>query len=1073
MGTQPNSGPAVRLSLLGGFRLMCDGRPVSLRASRMKLLLAYLALHPEEGISRQRLGFLFWPDSTERQARTNVRQLLHRLRQTFPLVSAMIRDTDTISWPAGISLYVDVHEFRRCLTDAARAARVHDIGQQQAALERATALYRGDLMPDAYEDWIETERQELRSMFAGALESLAELGEALGDYASALAYADRLLILDTLNEAVYRRLMRLHVLNHDRARALHTYKRCVRMLQEELGVTPDAATRALRDRIARSDKAGQATPAHEEEIPLVGRQHTVLAAREVWQKSAAGAAHVLTFRGEAGIGKTRLAEDLRAYLENQGYITVCAACHEAEGSLAYGPIAEWLRAAPVYTTALTLPAAWQAEIVRLLPELAADIPDLPPPAPLTESWQRQRLFAVVTQTLLALPQPFALFLDDIHWCDDDTLAWLHYALRSHPSARMLIVATARAGAMHANPALQALFASLRRADRLTILDLSPLDAEETARLARHVAGGELSDNFVDTLYRRTEGNPFFAVEMARAASQVAPLSLPEDVLPRRVQDVIHGRLAQLSPSASRLLALAAIVGHRFSYAVLARACGEESILSDLEELWQHRLIYEVASMEYAFAHGIIREVVQARITGARAKVIHRRVAQALEQVHKSDLNRVSKRLAYHWEEAGEPRRAITAHLAAGRMAQHLYANLEAEHHLEQGLRLCRDYLDGEERDSQMLALLQALSPSVVQGRGYGARQVQMVGEQVQALSHSLNRALSAPQLRMQAISHLVVGHIGQAEELGQQLLALGEKDEDRVAQVEAHYVLGVTHHWSGAFVPARHHLERAIALYTPQCHETHIRAYAQDPAVVCRVRLSLVLWHLGHPLGAERMGEEALALAREFDHPFSRAYALHWFAWLQNLRGDAEATLRAAGTSISFSEDYHFPYFATQSKVLLGWALWRQGYHRDGVQMMRSGLAYFRSTDSEVGCAYYRALIAEALAGRGAVRQSLVLLAEACKGESSGDEHWSDARVHIIRGNVLRSCDLDAAATAYKKAIAVARKQKNRMDALQAATCLQSLQHGDAHLPVVLTWALDGLPAAEQEALRARFAIRG
>ena len=225
-----------------------------------------------------------------------------------------------------------------------------------------------------------------------------------------------------------------------------------------------------------------------------------------------------------------------------------------------------------------------------------------------------------------------------------------------------------------------------------------------------------------------------------------------------------------------------------------------------------------------------------------------------------------------------------------------------------------------------MQLLQALSPSLVQGRGYASSQVQEAGQQVQFLSQQLHEPLSSPHLRMLAISELVRGRMTRARSVGEQLLARAAETQDAVAEVEAHYVLGVTAHWSGRFDDARTHLEKAIAGYRSQNHEAHIRDYAQNPAVVCRVRLALVLWHLGRPLGAQAVGQEALALARELDHPFSRAYAMHWFAWLQNLRGDADATLKHATASIAFSEEYVFPYFATQSKVLLGWSLHRKGY---------------------------------------------------------------------------------------------------------------------------------------------------
>ncbi len=1046
----------------------------------MQALLAYLGLHPDETISRQRLAFLFWPDTSERQARTNLRQLLHRLHQIFPPIKEFLTFEGELAWREDARVSVDVQDFSSSLDAAEQAGREQDWEEEESALEHAIALYQEDLLPDCYDAWIEPEREQLHRRFVVTLKRLTQILEERGDYARALTYGERLLALDEFDESSYRLLMRLHALNRDRGGALRVYKRCVAVLDEELDVEPDPSTRELRDRLLTMTDAGPDSASREREIVLVGRQEALRQAQQVWQEVSRGSLRVLSIQGEAGVGKTHLAEKLIEYVRRQGYSVVVAGCFEAAGRLAYGPISEWLQSQTIYAPLQTLPEIWQVEIARVLPKIHADHPHLPQPTPLTEGWQRQRLFAAIAQAVLAAPQPLLLFIDNIQWCDPDTLAWLTYLSRSHPSAPILILSTVRSGSANSNAAMTSFHLGLRRQGMMTEIKLGPLNRGEAALLAAHVAGYDLDEETAVMLHQRTEGNPLFIVEMVRAslsernADTLRRMLWETEGLPQRVQAVIQGRLVQLSLESRRLLALVAIVGRVFTFETLSHACeeDEETILQSLDELWTHRLIRAEGPMAYDFSHGIVRDVVESEISPARRGVLHRRVAQALEQMHADHLDAYSARLAHHWLQAGFPRRAIDHHLHAGRAAQRLFANDEAVGHFQQGLRLCDVHLEGEERDRTMLTLLLALSPSLVQGRGYGASQVQAAGERVQALSARVHEPVSRPLLRMLAISKLVTGRIAEAGELGERLLAQARADEDSVAEVEAHYVLGVTHHWRGDFPRAKTYLEQAIALYKPQHHETHIRAYAQDPSVVCRIRLALVLWHLAQPVGAQRMGREALAIARELDHPFSRAYALHWFAWLQNLRGDAEATLRAAGASISFSEEYQFPYFATQSKVLLGWALHRKGYARDGLQTMREGLSYFRATDSEVGCAYYRALIAQALAADGVERQSLMLLAEAQQGGRDSEERWSEVGIAIIYGRMLRSQDWNAAETAFREAIATARQQENRMDALRAATRLRAMlqedgrdQEGERIFDDVYGWAVRGLPDGELRAV--------
>jgi len=1071
--------PRLKLSLLGAFRLLHGERPIPIRAPRMQALLGYLALHPEAPPSRRRLAFLFWPESSEQQARTNLRKLLHRMRVIFPAVEGYLDLDHLLRWREGVSLDIDVQMFRAETERARRAEEKQDRKAEETALARAVELYRGDLMPECYDVWVEPEREALRRGGIRALARLVQLLERRGDYHTAVMHARRLLILDEFDEEGYRQLMRLHALCGERTKVAQVYLRCLQVLQEGLGLEPDPATTALRDRLLQSNENQETKFASEPEIPLVGRGDDLAVIVDAWENVVSGGIHVLTINGEAGVGKTRLAEEVLTYVQRQGYVTVGASCYKAEGRLAYGPVIEWLLAPPVYEALLSLPAVWQTEVLRLLPDLQTRLPGLSPPSPLTESWQRQRLFSAVTRAVLAVPQPMILYVDNIQWCDSDTLDWLYYLQRFHPSAKILILATLRKEALHANATLLSFLLALRHRKDITELDLAPLDQAQTVSLAQYVAGRPLGDEAAEVLYRRTEGNPLFIVEMVRASAQ-APLGGGDirvagmyETLPRRVQAVIQERLSRLSGPARSLLTLAAVIGRKFTYETLSHACGEtdETLLVSLEELLKQRLIRERAPMVYDFSHGIIRDVVWADIVSARRVALHRRIAQALEEAHAGALAPYNARLAYHWEEAGFHARAVAYHLAAGLAAQRLYANRKAEQHLQLGLHICEVHFDGEERDRQMLSLLQALSPSLVQRRGYGAPQVQAAGEQVRRLSRRLGQGLSSPQLRMLAISKLVAGQIGQAEELGRQLLTQAQREDDTVARVEAHYVLSVSYHWGGRFLKAKEHLEEAITLYESKNHLTHISDYAQDPSVICRIRLAVVLWHLAHPLRSQESAREALAIARELDHPFSRSYALHWFAWLQNLRGDVDATLHAAGRSISFSEEYQFPYFATQSKVLLGWALCRKGFVQDGLQTMREGVSLFRATGSEVGCAYYRALIAEALARQGAIRQGLALLEEVQEGQTSG-EGWSDASVALIEGRILRSDRPAAAERAWQRAIVTARTQDNRINALDAARELVGLlrEQGRREEAVeienrVVAWATAGLPLVEMEAV--------
>jgi DNA-binding SARP family transcriptional activator len=233
---------ALHSRLLGELELRLDGMALPpLESARAESLLAFLLVHRQAPQPRQRLAFELWPDSTEAQARTNLRHVLHNLRRGLPDLDRLLEVTPrTLRWRVGAIGWLDVAAFEEALS---RAEGEADAGL--AALRDAVDLYRGDLLEGRHDEWLQGERERLRQRFLGALERLVALLEARGEQAEAIGHAERLLAEDPLQEEAYRLLMRLHDARGDRARALRTYHACTATLERELGVAPSAPTRRL------------------------------------------------------------------------------------------------------------------------------------------------------------------------------------------------------------------------------------------------------------------------------------------------------------------------------------------------------------------------------------------------------------------------------------------------------------------------------------------------------------------------------------------------------------------------------------------------------------------------------------------------------------------------------------------------------------------------------------------------------------------------------------------------------------------------------------------------------------
>ena len=323
-----------------------------------------------------------------------------------------------------------------------------------------------------------------------------------------------------------------------------------------------------QDTVQKSAQVEQVWQVPTRPAALIGRTAEWTQLIAAWQRASAGRPQLLVLSGEVGIGKTHLAEELLTEVGRQGIVTAIARCYAVEGELAYTPVVAWLRTKALRPALAALDAVWLTEVARLLPDLL-ERPGLPPPSPLKEDWQRQRLFEALARAVLAASQPLLLLLDDLQWCDRETLEWLHYLLRFDPQAPLLIVGTLRAEELTNEHPLQSLLATLRREGQLTQISLERLTAAESATLAAQLAGRELDEEVATRLYQDTEGNALFVVETVRLGlgavedqGRQGPSSgepkehgaVQQTRLPPTIQAVITARLEQLSAQARTISA---------------------------------------------------------------------------------------------------------------------------------------------------------------------------------------------------------------------------------------------------------------------------------------------------------------------------------------------------------------------------------------------------------------------------------------------------------------------------------------------------------------------------------------
>jgi predicted ATPase/DNA-binding SARP family transcriptional activator len=303
----------IEIYLLGEFNVQINGRSLpTLNADRPKTLLTYLLLHRHAPQSRRHLAFLLWPDSTEAQALSNLRYLLHTLRQALPDADRYLAiDKLTLQWRPQLPSRLDVADFEEALLAAGQTADPHTARRW---LEEAVNHYRGDLLPANYEDWLIPLRDDLARRYQAALLQLIDLLAEAGEYQAAAAYAQQLVQRDPLNEGHTIRLMHLYALAGERSAVRRVYQNCVTLLEQELGAEPEPATQtAYEEALSQAAAPSVQTPVFappapqplpQPPTPFLGREVEL---HEIGRLLADPHCRLLTITGPGGMGKTRLA----------------------------------------------------------------------------------------------------------------------------------------------------------------------------------------------------------------------------------------------------------------------------------------------------------------------------------------------------------------------------------------------------------------------------------------------------------------------------------------------------------------------------------------------------------------------------------------------------------------------------------------------------------------------------------------------------------------------------------------------------------------------------------------------
>jgi DNA-binding SARP family transcriptional activator len=922
------------------------------------------------------------------------------------------------------------------------------------ALRQAVDLYRGPFLAGfslptspEFEAWITREQRARENLYLKALADLTEEHAARDEHDAAIACAQRYLMIDDLAEDVHRRLISLYTAAGDRSAALRQFERCTAALERELGVSPLPETRAVYQAVLEGQRPTQKSPAARLtwatlpslDVPLVGRDGAWYQLEQAYAHACAGQGRVILISGEPGIGKSRLMQDFATRLQDQALVLVGAG-QPGEQALPYHPVAQALRTIlstesfgrlrtgsfdygrsvrlrtgsfdygrPVRLRAgssddpntsrlmFSVQPIWLAEASRLMPELRALWPDLPPPVPAEPDEARTRLFEALCQITLGLaagPRPLIMCLDDLHWFDSATLDWLAYLGRRLQDTRLLILGTYR----HEEAStVDRLRHSLTRLGDLTELRLAGLDTPAVRELLHHLIGPVRdSEVLADRLQRSTGGNPFFLLEILRSLAEAGrlagdPAHLHEFPLPDSVREAVEARLQRLSPQARQVLEAGAILGEAFGFDLVHRTAGRRELetMDSLDELVARQLLVEQPP-GYRYQHDLTRQAVEAALSPVRAQLLHRRAGRALEEL---DPQAVAA-LALHFDGGGRARKALHYHNLAAQRAQDLSAWEEVEKHQSRMLELLdrldpdRSHPDCLEQRGQVLvarahsrflqgrlaerdADLESLD-GLAEASGdeslrlltlvHRVRYLNMGGQYREAIATAgqglrLTEHLDAASARCRLLAYVGFAHyfLGQPEPaLAALESALAEAGEEAGPEMRGRitHLLGYVHLHLGDYTRALAYDQEAYA-----CHQQ-----AGDPNRMAWNLLDIGFLHLklGRFAKAEGHLTEGMALAHRIGARPAEAYALTYLGYWELYRGHYAAAVDRLRQALPMQEAVHSEHGCVATENGAGLAYHHLGDLAKARHWLGRAVERARAID-------HRRRLVEGLIGRGLV----------------------------------------------------------------------------------------------------------
>ena len=842
-----------------------------------------------------------------------------------------------------------------------------------------------------------------------------------------------------------------------------------------------------------ADSSGSRSPAGEESggepgIHFVGRQAELRRLHDCLRRAGQGERQIVFVTGEAGIGKTTLAEEflrspaargrdvhvlrgqcVQQHGQREPYMPVLEALERILGSPAGPPLIPLFR---------RMAPCWYAQIPWLLSEAE---PLTLPSAMMTAPPERMLREIAAFLEALAARTTIILVLEDLHWSDSASADLVAFLAERRDPARLLILATFRpAEAATEDHPIREIKQTLRAHRRCLDLALDYLSPSNVRDYLRRRFGDGILE-LAPLIHRRTDGNPLFVVavleELIQRGQLVSTdsgwtlqvsvdgldLAVPEDLL-----DMVTAQFARLGPDERGVLEAASVAGLSFVPATIARALGRdpEDVEGVAQQLARTFVFLSAVGGEgagsparrYDFTHALHHQAIYEQIPELRRQRLHLTIAEMLESTSGERVADVAPELSVHFERGGDlPRAAKYLAICAAR-AQQQQAPQEVIRCAELALTFLAREPHTPERDQRELELRMSLGVSLHLTRGYSAPAVRSNYEHARRLCETVGDTRQMFEvLHVAWYAQMVGSNLGAAQETADELARLAEIPGAPEFHLRATLARGRTQFWTGHFGPADRLCSEALRDLS--VIEARAEVYGVDPMVgACGIG-SMALWFLGHPEQARARAERGIAYAEKSGRPHSVASACIHAVMLELFRRDGDAAARLAARTTRICADHSAANFGPMARVFAGAALAEQGDPEGGLSAMVSALADHRDvvgthiTDIMLGLMGAACARAERWTDGLRWVDEGIALSEASHERAYIAELWRVKGELLLgkagterktrSGGAVRSAD---AGRCFHRALEIAQAQEARSLALRSAISLARLarRHGGA-----------------------------